>query len=102
MVCLSQRRESKDVPMVKVVVDSIGTQLQMRTFDMGVSLYVGGVYVQHLEYKGERLFCLYSGTLNSLQSATAFQFQRKAICTLRKENERQLLTPDSPELKRQV
>ena len=40
--------------MLKIVIDSIGTQLQMRTFDMGVSLYLGGIYVQHLEYKGEQ------------------------------------------------
>lgn len=39
--------------MLKIVVDSVGTQLQVRTFDMGVSLYLGGIYVQHLEYKGE-------------------------------------------------
>ncbi len=41
--------------MLKIVVDSVGTKLQMRTFDMGVSLYLGAVYVQHLEYKGKCL-----------------------------------------------
>ena len=53
-LCLSQVRQNKNVPMLKIVIDSIGTQLQMRTIDMGVSLYLGGIYVQHLEYKGEK------------------------------------------------
>ena len=52
-LCLAQRKQNIDIPMVKMVVDSLGTQLQVRTFDMGVSLYLGGIYVQHLEYKGK-------------------------------------------------
>ena len=47
--------------MVKIVVDSIGTKLQMRTFDMEVSLYLGGIYVQHLEYKGNFFGFIFNG-----------------------------------------
>ena len=38
--------------MVKVVIDSLGTQLKITTFDMQVGAFLGGIYVQHMQYKG--------------------------------------------------
>ncbi|KAJ8307900.1 hypothetical protein KUTeg_014547 [Tegillarca granosa] len=46
-----QRENNLDVPLLKLVVESVGTELTMRTFDMGVEAYVGGIYVQHQKFK---------------------------------------------------
>jgi hypothetical protein len=49
---LSQSQEGREVPMMKIVVDSLGTNVQMRTFDLMVNAYLGSVYIQHLQFKG--------------------------------------------------
>ena len=47
-----KQRDGKEVPLVKVVIDCLGTNLQLRTFDLKVSAYLGGIYVQHMQFKG--------------------------------------------------
>jgi len=51
-VTVAQRHGESDVPMLKLVVDSIGVKLRARDFDTSVNAYLGGVYVQHMLFKG--------------------------------------------------
>ena len=39
--------------MMKVVLDNIGTKVTMTTFHMEAGVYLGGVYVQHQQFKGQ-------------------------------------------------
>ncbi|XP_064645587.1 intermembrane lipid transfer protein VPS13C-like isoform X5 [Lineus longissimus] len=48
---LSQTKQGVDVPTLKLVVESLGTMVQIRTFDMRVEAYLGGMYVQHQQFK---------------------------------------------------
>ena len=43
---------TQDVPMLKLVVDALGTEVKVRTFDLSVSAYLGGIYLQHMQFKG--------------------------------------------------
>lgn len=53
MVGISQKDGKKEVPLLKLVVNSIGTGVLMRTFDMVVNAHLGGISLQSLKYKGE-------------------------------------------------
>jgi hypothetical protein len=59
-VCINllQRENNIDVPVLKLVVDTVGTDMRMRTFDMGVEAYLGGIYFQHLKFKGRVLLLI--------------------------------------------
>lgn len=46
----------KETPFLKLKLDSIGTQVQLRSFDIVVNSYLGGIYLQHLKFKGMKLF----------------------------------------------
>ncbi len=50
---LAERKQNQDVPLLKIVVDSIGTAVKVRTFDLAVTAYLGAIYVQHLQFQGE-------------------------------------------------
>ena len=52
-VTLSQYQGSVDTPLLKVIVDSVGTQLTLRSFDMCVDAFLGAVCLQHLEFSRE-------------------------------------------------
>lgn len=47
MVAISQA----NTPLLKVLVERIGADVKMRTFDMQANAYLGSIYVQHLKYK---------------------------------------------------
>lgn len=42
----------KEVPFLKLKLDSIGAQVKVRSFDVIVESYLGGLYLQHLMFKG--------------------------------------------------
>ena len=66
---VAQRHGESDVPTLKLVVDSIGVKLLARDFDTSVNAYLGGVYVQHMLFKGRlavilwKHFVLHASTL---------------------------------------
>jgi len=52
-ICLgvSQLKDGHDIPILKVVIESIGTAVTMRPYDMSVQAYLGGIYLQHTQFK---------------------------------------------------
>lgn len=42
----------KETPFLKLKLDSIGAQVKVRSFDVVVDSYLGGLYLQHLMFKG--------------------------------------------------
>ncbi|XP_060080495.1 intermembrane lipid transfer protein VPS13A-like [Ylistrum balloti] len=50
-VNLLQHTNMEDVLVLKLVVESVGTQLAIRTHDMNVEAYIGGIYLQYLKEK---------------------------------------------------
>ena len=49
----SQTVEEKQVPFLKLKLDSIGAQVKVRSFDIVVDSYLGGIYLQHQLFKGK-------------------------------------------------
>ncbi|XP_052084958.1 intermembrane lipid transfer protein VPS13A-like isoform X11 [Mytilus californianus] len=47
---ISQVDNGKDIPVLRLVVMSLGTKVTMCTYDMNVAAYLGGVYVQHRKF----------------------------------------------------
>lgn len=43
----------KEVPFLKLKLDSIGANITVRSFDIVVDSYLGGLYLQHLLFKGK-------------------------------------------------
>lgn len=43
----------KEITFVKLKFDAIGARVKVRSFDIIVESYLGGLYLQHLRYKGE-------------------------------------------------
>lgn len=66
-VTVAQRQGESDVPTLKLVVDSLGVNLCARDFDTSVTAYLGGVYVQHMLFKGPYVSasCMYRLTVPS-------------------------------------
>ncbi|KAK3093140.1 hypothetical protein FSP39_011676 [Pinctada imbricata] len=52
-VQLSRKMGDSLQPLLKLVVESLGTDVLVRTFDLSVEAYLGGIYLQHQEFKGE-------------------------------------------------
>jgi hypothetical protein len=50
---LSQVENGKDIPVLKIVVTSLGTEVTMHTYDMKVAAYLGGIYLQHRKFIGK-------------------------------------------------
>ena len=63
---VAQRMNNQDVPLLKLVVDAVGTEVKVRTFDLSVSAYLGGIYLQHMQFKGTLNLYLYSCVDNSV------------------------------------
>ncbi|XP_048251088.1 vacuolar protein sorting-associated protein 13A-like isoform X4 [Haliotis rufescens] len=51
LINVAQREGATEAPLLKLVIESVGTQVKMRTFDMVVEAYVGCLYLQHLKFK---------------------------------------------------
>ena len=47
---LSQVENGKDIPVLRIVVTSLGTEVVMHTYDMKVAAYLGGIYLQHRKF----------------------------------------------------
>nr|KAG5695914.1 hypothetical protein BaRGS_017352 [Batillaria attramentaria] len=47
----TDKTTNTETPLLKVLVERIGVDVKMRTFDMLVNAYLGAIYVQHLKYK---------------------------------------------------
>ena len=54
---VSQRQGESDVPTLKLVVETIGVKLLARDFDTSISAYLGGIYVQHMLFRGRQASC---------------------------------------------
>ena len=50
---ISQVEDGKTIPVLRLVVMSLGTEVTIHTFDMDVAAYLGGVYVQHRKFLGK-------------------------------------------------
>ncbi|KAK7482167.1 hypothetical protein BaRGS_00026632, partial [Batillaria attramentaria] len=50
-VSQTDKVRKRETPLLKVLVERIGTDVKMRTFDMFANAYLGAIYVQHLKYK---------------------------------------------------
>lgn len=57
MPCVSflQTIMDKLTPLVKLKLESVGAQVKVRSFDIIVDSYLGGMYLQHLLFKGRVL-----------------------------------------------
>lgn len=65
---VAQHQGECDVPTLKLVVESLGVRLLARDFDTSVSAYLGGIYVQHMLFKGgQSAFFLQHAVLVVLQ-----------------------------------
>ena len=42
-----------DVPLLKLVIEKLGTSVKIRTFDMLADAYLGGIYLQYLRLKSK-------------------------------------------------
>jgi len=51
---LSQFQGSIVSPTLKVIINSVGAQLTLRSFDMCIDAFLRGVCLQHLEFSRER------------------------------------------------
>ncbi|XP_067654011.1 intermembrane lipid transfer protein VPS13A-like isoform X3 [Haliotis asinina] len=51
VINVSQKEGQTEVPLLKLAIESVGTQVKMRTFDMVVEAYVGCLYLQHLKFQ---------------------------------------------------
>lgn len=40
-------------PFLKLIVTRIGANMKARTFDLDVEAYLGGIFLQHLQYKSK-------------------------------------------------
>lgn len=54
-VCLQEHTEDGDIPMIKLVLTTMGTNVTTRKFDMEAEAYLGGIYLQNLKFKGQFL-----------------------------------------------
>lgn len=54
-VNLMQHTNVEDILVLKLVVESIGTQLAVRTHDMSAEAYIGGIYLQYLKEKASEI-----------------------------------------------
>ncbi|ESO95114.1 hypothetical protein LOTGIDRAFT_160876 [Lottia gigantea] len=50
-VKVHEKLENKDIPLLKLIVKSVGTVVSMRSFDMVVDAYLGDISVQHLKFQ---------------------------------------------------
>ncbi|XP_022087078.1 vacuolar protein sorting-associated protein 13A-like [Acanthaster planci] len=48
---LSQRSSGEDKPLISIAIHSLGTQVQMRPWDMNASVSLGSVSVQHMQFQ---------------------------------------------------
>ena len=51
----AELRETKDnveLPFLRLSIHGIGVDLKARTFDLALEAFIGGIYLQHLQYKG--------------------------------------------------
>lgn len=51
---------NQDKPLLRLVVNDLGTKVKMRTFDMSAEAFLGGVYVQYLKVNTGKLLKLTS------------------------------------------
>lgn len=55
---LSKLQNSIEIPTLKVVVMSLGTNVIVKPFDNHVSVYLGGIYLQHTQFKGDNILLM--------------------------------------------
>lgn len=46
------RHNNTDVPTLKFIIESLGTQLAIRSFDTRLMAYIGGIYAHHVNCQG--------------------------------------------------
>lgn len=50
---MQEHTEDGDIPMIKLVLTTMGTNVTTRKFDMEAEAYLGGIYLQNLKFKGQ-------------------------------------------------
>ena len=70
-VTLSQSQGGRDTPVLRVIIDALGAQLTLRSFDLCIDAFLGAVCLQHLEFSRERLL---------LSALSCTQFLRCSCC----------------------
>ena len=58
---MSQHVKEADIPVLKLVVAALGTQVKVCTHCLSVEAYLGGIYLQYLKDKGQ----LHTGWLHA-------------------------------------
>ena len=61
------------VPTLKAVVDSVGMQMSLRSFDKHLFAYLGGLHLQHENIKGDMLCRI------KMTSVLSLKFQLKNV-----------------------
>ena len=68
---LSQFQGSIVSPTLKVIINTVGAQLTLRSFDLCIEAFLGGVCLQHLEFSRELCQLFVLSSLTSFYSASA-------------------------------
>jgi vacuolar protein sorting-associated protein 13A/C len=50
---IAQRLDNKDVPLLRLAVNDLGTDVKVRTFDLIAEAFLGGIQVQYLKVNGK-------------------------------------------------
>ncbi|KAH3866056.1 hypothetical protein DPMN_029107 [Dreissena polymorpha] len=50
---ISQRQKDVDLPLLRLMINDLGTMVKVRTFDLKVEASLGGIYLQYLKTEGE-------------------------------------------------
>ena len=88
---VAQRQGDSDVPTLKLVIESLGVKLLARDFDTSVAAYLGGIYVQHMLFKGQcfkssqaafnRIVCGKCTIIqNEIQNTVPIQCEEYTLC----------------------
>lgn len=56
---IREATDSGESPFLKLIVTRIGAHVKARSFDLSVNAYLGGIYLQQLQYKsnGDDITC---------------------------------------------
>jgi len=52
-VNIAQRIDKEEVPLLRLVVNNLGTEVKLRTFDICADAYLGGIFLQYLKVNGK-------------------------------------------------
>lgn len=50
---IGQRLNKEEVPLLRLIVNNLGTEVKLRTFDICADAYLGGIFLQYLKVNGK-------------------------------------------------